>query len=251
MSRTFQEIKDGVKNRWAVIKKLSPAIGDPNFQTTVQELWTAHQTDEQELDALLKSPPTPAPASEAVKQLQADMAVISSRLDLFTITNSPFRDNRKLLYQEAGQWARHFSTVRMTVMTFTITTCVAIFAWKGQTVFGKNPDVDSAMVTIPLTILWFAGVIVFWMFSMATYGQMDRQSRKRPLLPASFADEKDPSHRPFDWASLAVGVVNAGFMCVGIFIFQFGCFWVLPLILFGCVGLVFPLALWCYSSAKK
>jgi hypothetical protein len=165
----------------------------------------------------------------------------------------PLRDNRKLHYQEAGQWARHFSTIRMTVMTLTITTCVAIIAWKWQPIFNDQTKGDSIkMLATIVGILWGTGVITFWLFTYHTYSQIRRQQEKRPFLPSSFSDHAKPNSAQFDGASLVVPVLT------GISLYYFiraypclGAFWEIVLWSFFALSCLFPFGLWFLLNGWK
>ena len=98
-------------------------------------------------------------------------------------------------------------------MTFTITTCVAIIAWKWQAVFTNNSE-GSDINTIPVGILWLTGVATFWVFTYHTYKQIGRQLEKRPLLPASFGDKKEQSIIPFDVVSIIIPLLTVAFVWI-------------------------------------
>ena len=66
--------------------------------------------------------------NEQTREADNLIQTLSNRLLPFTNHNSVIRENQKLLYEQDSEWARHFSTVRMTVITFTITACTAIVA---------------------------------------------------------------------------------------------------------------------------
>lgn len=147
------------------------------------------------------------PTSDEVSDLKARYAIVERQLEVLICPPPPLQDNRKLLYSEHGQWARHFSTVRMTVMTFTITTCSAIIAWKWT---GKPPDVQS--LVYPVAILWAVGVITFWFFTYHTYKKVRSQKRLRDLIPDGIAraNAKDAGDVEVDWACFVVPVFTLG-----------------------------------------
>ncbi len=144
-------------------------------------------------------------ADPNVAILKAEVRAIKSRLEFFKAPNSPLRDNRKLLYQEAGQWARHFSTVRMTVITFTITTCAAFIALQKDWPPNKS-------VVIPVGILWLLGILTFWIFTSYTYHKIRQQQKNHPLLASDFGDGLRPHRIPFDGASLIIPVLSGGYI---------------------------------------
>jgi hypothetical protein len=155
------------------------------------------------------------------------------RLESLTTANVLCRDNAKLLFQEAGQWARHFSTVRMTVITFTITTCTAIIAWK----WGKR-EVDNAMVANSAAFLWVLGVTVFWIFTIATYREVDKQRKVLPLFLNKTIKRKQSR---FDWASLVISVLCVAAAFVPAIWRDVAISWLLriPVITAAVVGIVF------------
>ena len=241
--RDYKYVKNDYDIAWGAVKRLTP-IDNTDFDA---DLVTQSNILNQLAEEMSTNPPVAGGAVTQIQigQLKSDIATALNKSEMFICT---LRDNRKLHYQEAGQWARHFSTIRMTVMTLTVTTCVGIVAWKGQLLFSKGSVNDLNLVriaaVIPVTILWIAGVGVFALFSVETYKQIDRQQIKRPFLPSSCKDNDVPNRRRFDWASLAVALLNLIMLGIGIWKFNF-CYAVnfilLCLILF---GLYFPCGLW-------
>ncbi len=90
---------------------------------------------------------------------------------------SPLNDNRKLLYQEAGQWARHYSTIRMAVTTLAITTCAGVIALKW------NGNASSEYVWNVPIVLWLLAFLVFHAFTYQTYKMFNHQLFYRAVLP--------------------------------------------------------------------
>ncbi len=124
------------------------------------------------------------------------------RLESLTTANVICRDNARVLFQEAGQWARHFSTVRMTVATFTITSCTAIVALAGK----KDGLATAPDVMLPVAILWSLGVSVFWIFTVETYREIYRQRRSYPVfLMRSLS--KSPKNLRLDLASVVIALL--------------------------------------------
>jgi hypothetical protein len=188
---------------------------------------------------------TPSPSEGDIKILKSDLAAASGLLRALSIVNTQFRPNRTLLYQEAGQWARHYSTVRMTVLTFAITTCTAIVAWKWQSTGPKELET----IAIPVGVMWTAGVLIFWVFTKNTYRQVRRQMEKRPLLPCSFGEDYGRRNVPIDGASFVIPILSGLFVyavdkatpCAGIWIKT-------GLWSFVTLGIIVPLGIWCHLN---
>lgn len=141
-----------------------------------------------------------------IKTSEETIQMLLCRLDPITSTSANLRDNHKLVYQEAGQWARHFSTVRMTVMTFTITTSALIIAWSWQSRVGNGGELSRELVSNPVGLLWILGLFVFWTFTQLTYRELSKQKYFRSLLvPSREGREEKPL--PFDWASAAISTL--------------------------------------------
>lgn len=122
--------------------------------------------------------------------------VLLLRVESLATANQVCRDSAKVLFAEAGQWARHFSVVRMTVMTFTITTCIAILAWQ----WGKG-GANSGAVTNAAAFLWTLGASVFWIFTYATYREVAKQ---REILPIFLPKPPKRKELRYDWTSLVI-----------------------------------------------
>ena len=82
-------------------------------------------------------------ASELGKR-DADLSTIADKI---AEQSRFFSENRRTHYDDAGEWSRHYSNVRMTVATFVITSCVAIIALKadkpGSSFSGRRWSVPS------------------------------------------------------------------------------------------------------------
>jgi hypothetical protein len=70
-------------------------------------------------------------------------------------------------YKEFGQWARHYSVVRMTVGTFIVTTCFAIMNYRWD-----SPDISLAAFVL---LFFLMGCAIFLMFSHLTFKRMREQ----------------------------------------------------------------------------
>lgn len=140
-----------------------------------------------------------AKAPKLVTEFQA----VNNELDpLLGRLNSWWTENRRLRYQEKGHWARHYSTVRMGVITVTITTCVAIIAWKWRTL----DDVLEGYVVNAVALLWALGVVIFQTFTYYTFKELNRQLVHRAELP--YKQEQDPNDASPKQASVCEDVAS-------------------------------------------
>lgn len=133
-------------------------------------------------------------------------------------------ENRRLHFQDAGEWARHYSTVRMTIATFVITSCVAILALKwdaGSEKGAAPPDIPAAgavsqannvvatHVVNSVAILWLLGLGIFQAFTYYTFDRLNSQLKHRAkLLTDGETPEKIPKHPSMDHASWAMAVLS-------------------------------------------
>jgi hypothetical protein len=134
-------------------------------------------------------------------------------------------ENRRALLAEDGEWARHYSNVRMTVITFVVTACVAILALKWDADVERKPvPVQQSTATISVDapakakqnaadkaardvakaektaraqvvgnsviLLWLLGALVFQVFTYYTLKRMraELKHRGKMLMP-----EDDPN----------------------------------------------------------
>lgn len=242
MPRAFADVETEFNNVLARLKLLSP-FQNQNFES---ELAGHAKTLGDLSKEMAINPPVPIPpvTQTMIDDLRNEINFTLIEVDLYD-PNSVLRDNRKLLYTEAGNWARHFSTVRMTVLTFAITTSVGIMAWRWQEVFAECGSDNLSLISVPVSILWGSGTAVFWAFTYYTFSQIGRQMAKRPQLPAKFDEKFKPRSAPFDYAALVVPVLT-------------GCVWWLVhdkkvtgleawanmLCFYTVLGLIMPLAIW-------
>jgi hypothetical protein len=70
-------------------------------------------------------------------------------------------------YKEHGQWARHYSTVRMTLGTFFLTFAFGILQFRWD-----KPETEVAIIAGGVFLL---GLVVFLLFSLATFNEMNNQ----------------------------------------------------------------------------
>lgn len=111
-------------------------------------------------------------------------------------------------YMDAGNWARHYSTVRMTLWTFFFT--AGIYAIHQQ---WNNPQWQIGLLAFAIFTL---GTVLFVMFSIETFKQMNRQfeiaiSYRKKLEPAvsttSKADSLQMISPRWHWSSLPFALV--------------------------------------------
>lgn len=163
----------------------------------------------------------------------------------FTPDTEMEAETRRVLFEEAGEWARHYSNVRMTVITFVVTACVAILALKwdadlekksnavhsagftAQTaapVVGHQPQwtapsphdettnerrVRAYVVANSVAILWILGSLVFQGFTYYTFRRMKAQLKHRRFLRVPGDDENRRDYPHFDYPSLSIPLLSA------------------------------------------
>ncbi len=106
-------------------------------------------------------------------------------------------------YKDAGYWARHYSTVRLTLGTFFLTAATAVITQRLD-----QPDWRVAILASSLALF---GVVLFCIFSRLTYNEMNRQlkivnSYREKLLPAQ---DFQPI-KMYKWIKAASGGCAAG-----------------------------------------
>ena len=72
-------------------------------------------------------------------------------------------------YGDHGQWARHYSTVRMTLGTFFVTASFGLLQLRWE-----KPETNVAIVA---ALICLFGIIVFLLFSRASFNSMNEQLR--------------------------------------------------------------------------
>jgi hypothetical protein len=85
-------------------------------------------------------------------------------------TNGNDEEIRKLLaaeYADHGAWARHYSTVRMTIGTFFVTAATGILYLRWD-----NPEPSTALLA---ALVLGVGAIVFLRFTWLTFKEMNNQ----------------------------------------------------------------------------
>lgn len=101
--------------------------------------------------------------------------------------------NRRSRFTEHGNWARHYSTVRMTVTTFLVSLSIGILSFKWEPAKGR-PDLKFIDLAAGV---WVAALFLFLIFTHYTYREMANARRLRRLLPSG--DERpsaDKKRRP-------------------------------------------------------
>ena len=96
-------------------------------------------------------------------------------------------EDYRTLYEDAGEWSRHYSNVRMTVATFVVTSCVAIVALAAE----KKPEngIHSPHVGNSVCVLWGLGLFIFYAFTFLTFKERNRQLVHRVHLSVPMPDK--------------------------------------------------------------
>ncbi len=87
------------------------------------------------------------------------------------------QENARVLYNSAGQWALHFSEVRMTVTTFLVGLSWAVVSVKW--------DEFSWPLLWAAIVVWLAAAGLFVFFTLATQERARRQKEFQNMLPES------------------------------------------------------------------
>ncbi|MGI9087482.1 MAG: hypothetical protein ACR2HH_07060 [Chthoniobacterales bacterium] len=99
--------------------------------------------------------------------------------------------NCRTRYQENGNWARHYSTVRMTVTTFLIPVSLGVLAFKWTP--PTHPPINFLALS---DVVWMAAVFLFVLFTRLTYEEMERARRRRMQLREGVATGEGSSFHP-------------------------------------------------------
>ena len=87
------------------------------------------------------------------------------------------QENRRTRYEETGEWARHYSTVRLTVTTFLASMSIGILSFKW------DPPAQPAQTFVDLAgLVWIAALFLFVLFTSYTYCEMENARRHRNWL---------------------------------------------------------------------
>ena len=146
--------------------------------------------------------------SEQLAKLSARVDLLQTRLDLQVADETAEHiQNRRVRFAENGNWARHYSTVRMTTMTFLASLSIGILSFKW------NPPTKPELTFLNLAGgVWVAAFCLFLVFTRYTYGEMERARLRRRALPEGAKTEPDkPLHPRQDMASWLMVVVTAAF----------------------------------------
>ena len=146
--------------------------------------------------------------SEQLAKLSAKVDGLQTRLDLpATGDTAEHIQNRRVRFAENGNWARHYSTVRMTTTTFLASLSVGILSFKW------NPPAKFDVTFSNLAGgIWIAALCLFLAFSHYTYREMERARRRRRALPEGAQTEADKSLHPRqDMASWLMILLTAAF----------------------------------------
>jgi hypothetical protein len=127
---------------------------------------------------------------KSIEELSTKVDDASVRLKNIEAVRAPldFQQNIRTRFQENGNWARHYSTVRMTITTFLIPVSLGILGFKW------NPSARPDITFIALSgVVWSSAVILFLVFTRLTFCEMERARLKRNELPGSAAENRSAS----------------------------------------------------------
>jgi hypothetical protein len=112
--------------------------------------------------------------------------------------------NRRTRFQENGNWARHYSTVRMTTTTFLVGVSLGILSFRWPA--AAHPPISFVALS---GIVWIIAVSLFLVFTRLTYQEMESARLKRNLLPDGVSGKRDKPYTSYeDWASWIVGCLS-------------------------------------------
>ncbi len=146
--------------------------------------------------------------SERLAELSAKVNGLQARLDrLATGDTLEHIQNRRVRFGENGNWARHYSTVRMTTTTVLVSLSIGILSFKW------NPPAKPALTFLNLAGgVWIVALCLFLAFTRYTYAEMERARVRRRGLPEGATPEPDkPLHPRQDMASWIVIVATVAF----------------------------------------
>ena len=133
---------------------------------------------------------------------------LQTRLGLLVTGDTPEHiQNRRVRFGENGNWARHYSTVRMTTTTFLVSLSIGILSFKW------NPPARPEPTFLNLAGgVWIGALCLFLAFTRYTYGEMERARLRRRALPEGANAEPDkPLHPRQDVASWIMILVTIAF----------------------------------------
>ncbi len=157
---------------------------------------------------------------EDLKILQSNLAKVEksvadldkSQKSLITGGTTEHILNRRGRFAEHGNWARHYSTVRMTVTTFLVSLSIGILSFKWEPTKGQ-PNLKFIDLAAGV---WVAALFLFLIFTHHTYREMANARRLRRLLPSgdnkpSSRKKRHPIHTRQDSASWILIILTAVF----------------------------------------
>ncbi|MEA2709652.1 MAG: hypothetical protein QOF78_2253 [Phycisphaerales bacterium] len=148
---------------------------------------------------------------EQLAKLSEELGELRQRIDNCNQLHEQCKKNgddaKKLLQHErseAGQWARHYSAVRMTVTPFLFTTSLAILAFASKT--------RTTFFVWAAIIFWIVGMIVLGAFTYFTRAKMElekdfRDQLKSPLKQDCTHDTRRSRIRAVYFLVMDVGFV--------------------------------------------
>ena len=143
--------------------------------------------------------------AEQLSKLCTTVNQLAGRLQHLEDAGPPdVQANRQSRFAENSEWARHYSTVRMTTTTFLVGVSLGIlsFRWPAP---GRPPISFIALSGV----VWIVAVLLFLVFTRLTYQEMERARRKRNRLPDGISAPREQSYRPAaDAASWIVGLIT-------------------------------------------
>jgi hypothetical protein len=146
--------------------------------------------------------------SEQLAKLSAKVDGLQMRLDLRVAGDTrEHTQKRRVRFGENGNWARHYSTVRMTTTTLLVSLSIGILSFKW------NPPAKPELTFLNLTGgIWIVAICLFLAFTRYTFVEMERARVRSLALPEGEKPEPDrPLHPRQDMASWIMIVVTAAF----------------------------------------
>jgi hypothetical protein len=148
--------------------------------------------------------------NKSVTDLKNQVDQLSDKVTTLLAVGPPdLAQNCRTRYQENGSWARHYSTVRMTVATFLVPVSIGILA------FNWKPPLHPPISFVALSgVLWSIAVVLFLTFTRLTYGEMEKAREKRARLPdrsQASTNAVSAVHPRSDVASWVLALVTIAF----------------------------------------
>ena len=143
--------------------------------------------------------------AEQLAKLGRTVNELAARLQRLEAGGPPdVQANRQSRFAENSEWARHYSTVRMTTTTFLVGVSLGILSFRWPAA-GRPPISFIALSGV----VWIVAVLLFLVFTRLTYQEMERARRKRNLLPDGMSAPREKSYRAAgDAASWIVGLIT-------------------------------------------